>query len=55
MAEKSYLIIEMNEAKDGVGIASEGFYLEKHWTNKKLFKGSFEDCYVEKQKLLKNK
>lgn len=53
----TYCILEMNEAKDGLGIATERFVKEK---DKKLasppvFTGTFMECYEEKQKMLKRK
>jgi len=55
----SYCILEMKEAKDGLGITTENFFKEKEKekkiTSKPLFSGSFMECFEEKQKLIKRR
>ena len=51
MGEIIYLVIEAREAKNGIGIAEEQYYLNNHWTNKKLFKGSFDACIEFKKRM----
>lgn len=55
----SYCVLEMTEAKDGLGITTEKFFKEKEKekkiTVKPLFSGSFIECLEEKKKLIKRR
>lgn len=55
--EENYHILEMSEAIDGLGIATERFVKEKEkkLASPPIFSGTFLECYQEKQKLLKRR
>ncbi len=49
----TYLVLDMPEAKDGIGIAKKSYYDEHEWQCEILHKGTFEECLMEKKRLLK--
>lgn len=55
--EKQYQVLEMPEAVGGHGIIATDFLKNdpkgRLWKNKSIFKGSFNECYLEKSKITK--
>jgi len=52
-----HYILKMEKAKDGLGIVTANRYAtidgkEKRWSAKIEFEGTFEECLVEKRKMI---
>lgn len=52
-----YYIFKMDLAKGGFGIVLKNFILNdpkgREWKIKPVFEGSFENCFIEKKRLIK--